>query len=803
MALAKSQVQVSIISQLGGNFGAAFQQADKRLQGLSKSVADASKAVANVDAFRKQADAVKQAGYTWQAAKAKADQLRDAIAAQGAPTRKQTTELNQLERAAERAGTKLAQQREKLAEMGRELAKAGVNTGKLTAEQQRLVAELDKAKAAHDRAEASLARQQRIVSAMGSTWKAISGAAAGVTAAGAVLAGPTKKAMTYDERLSYMADTAAAGQGPQAYKQAKTEISNAVDAALKAGGGKRDDVAAALNTMVASGKFDYQEALTKLTDVARTAFASGASSDDVAKTAIALKSFGINDLGKGFDQIMRAGQLGGFELKDMAKSLPNQLALARGSGYAGLGGLADILALNQVAMRTAGNPDEAGNNVVNLLQKLTGTDFTKNMNKEVTPMKGDPTAPGKKGAVAFDWTAYMIRQREQGVSAVEAFAQIADRQVANDARYKELQKRLAKAGTDDEKRTTLSAMSEIAVGSNVGQLIHDRQALMAGLAALYGREEMKGLREGIGSKSDGAVAQSSANVMGETWAQAIRTGNTLARANEQAYNELSGPLGSVLQAANGLADRFPVLTTGAYAAGTALSALAAGIAGSAIWGLITKGGAGAAAGAAGAGAAGAAGAAGGAGAAASAAGLFGTAMKAAGPLAGAVALANSTTKEEDAILAKSAEKERAKMAELRAKYGQETLEKAYKEKAPWYQFGGVNNARPDRVEGWVNEYMADRKKALPGAPTQGPGLSEKVLESSTAASSAAKAASDAATAAQNRPNVTQNNSYSVTIQAAPEAGALEFSQQFERAMRERDRKAAADLRGSFMAQPKF
>ena len=426
MALAKSQVQVSINAGLGQGFSAAFQTADARLVGLRKTASDTAKTLGNIDAYRKQQDAVNQTKQVWQSAREKAKQFSDAIKAQGAPTKAQVRELAALEKTANRAGEAYGKQRVKLAEMGRELQRTGVNTAKLGSEYERLTSKMAAADAKQLQMEKSLQRQQRIVSAMGGTWQTVAKSAASVTAAGAVLAGPTRKALTYDEQVSYMADTATGGDGPQAYQANKTAISNAIDAALKAGGGKREDAAAALNTMIASGKFTMPEALAQLKDVTRTAFASGASANDTAQLGIALKNFGITDLAKGFDQAMRSGQLGGFELKDMAKSLPSQLAYARAAGYSGHGDLSKLLALNQAAMSTAGTPDEAGNNVINALQKYSSRELQDRLAKAIKPSAGDPTAPGKKGKMEFDWSGYMMQQRERGIDTARAMTALID-----------------------------------------------------------------------------------------------------------------------------------------------------------------------------------------------------------------------------------------------------------------------------------------------------------------------------------------------------------------------------------------
>ena len=82
--------------------------------------------------------------------------------------------------------------------------------------------------------------------------------------------------------------------------------------------------------------------------------------------------------------------------------------------------------MNQVAMKTAGTADEAGNNVVNLLAKLSSREFSKSISDAVIAQSGDPTKSDgkKKPKQVFDWNTYAIQQREQGVYGVEAFVKL-------------------------------------------------------------------------------------------------------------------------------------------------------------------------------------------------------------------------------------------------------------------------------------------------------------------------------------------------------------------------------------------
>ena len=810
MALAKSQVQVSINAGLGQGFSAAFQTADARLVGLRKTASDTAKTLGNIDAYRKQQDAVNQTKQVWQSAREKAKQFSDAIKAQGAPTKAQVRELAALEKTANRAGEAYGKQRVKLAEMGRELQRTGVNTAKLGSEYERLTSKMAAADAKQLQMEKSLQRQQRIVSAMGGTWQTVAKSAASVTAAGAVLAGPTRKALTYDQQLSYAADTATAGAGREAYQSNKKAISDGIDAAIKGGGGKREDAGEALNTMISSGAFDsVNEALAMLGDVVKTAHAAGASASQIAEIAVALKSFGITDMNTAFSMAMKAGQVGGFELKNMAEHLPSQLALAKQSGYAGINDYGKILALNQAARKTAGRPDEAGNNVINLLQKMSADEMNTRMAKHIKPRAGDAVTTNSKGKKTFDWTGHLVKSKEQGIDAVGAMTILAEREVEGDKRYQELKKKLGIAKNDKEFAATLGEMSkamfDIVKGGKMGEFFADRQALLGALAAVYHKDYMKKVEaEASPENAKGTIEQSSANIRDETWSRAIDTQNALNRANEQAYNALQGPMGKVLEFTNGLATAYPNLTASVYGATTALTALAAAVG---VWGIAGKvlGGGGAAAAAGAAGAAATSGAASTA-TATGAAGVASTAARLAGPMAMLTGVANMTTNDEDEELRTG----KQRRAALVAQHGQATVDEARKKYKPWYQFGSY--ASED--EKWVAQLQAEKAKtgatpatapaAVPGQQTQAVQnpLADKVLESSTAAAEAAKAAGEAATAAQNRPNVTQNNTYQVTVQATQQdpAGIVAL---FDQTMRQRDREKNAELRASMMGNPRY
>ncbi|BBI66804.1 hypothetical protein PKHYL_09950 [Psychrobacter sp. KH172YL61] len=219
----------------------------------------------------------------------------------------------------------------------------------------------------------------------------------GAVAAGAIVNSQIKPARTYDEQLARTSGTATYGKGMTVAdrKLVKVELDKTVMSAVRSGGGTREGALEAADTLIASGAYDLASVKQVLGVTQRASFVSGATAPDAAAVTLQLKNFGLdpNQISLGQDIAVAGGQLGGFEYDTMAQYLSRQLPLAKAAGYGGVDGLKKIVALNQVAINTAGNQDEAGNNVVNLLQKISSREFSKQINKQIEPQAGDPQLP--------------------------------------------------------------------------------------------------------------------------------------------------------------------------------------------------------------------------------------------------------------------------------------------------------------------------------------------------------------------------------------------------------------------------
>ncbi|WP_374406545.1 phage tail tape measure protein [Pelagerythrobacter sp.] len=137
-----------------------------------------------------------------------------------------------------------------------------------------------------------------------------------------------------------------------------------------------------------------------------------------------------------FDIMAAAGNEGGFEVADMARHFPSLTAQMQALGEKGTPAVADLSAALQVAMHTAGNADEAGNNIKNLLAKINAP----------------ATIRAFKKNFGVDLPAAMQRLQEQGYGSLEAIALLTKQATGGDM------KRLGFAFEDMQARQGIMAL---------------------------------------------------------------------------------------------------------------------------------------------------------------------------------------------------------------------------------------------------------------------------------------------------------------------------------------------------------
>ncbi|MFC2363213.1 MAG: phage tail tape measure protein [Haemophilus parainfluenzae] len=432
--------------------------------------------------------------------------------------------------------------------------------------------ELDRAAIATKRRIAELNAEMGKVSMgqrLGNIGRGVAGLVAGGTAAGMVLAQPMKKQMDYDRSLAMTANTAFAERDVAGRITGKSELNNAVKSAVEIGGGTKEDALGALDTMLASGAVKADTAMKLLPTLQKGATATGASTDDLAKIAIsAMQQFDIGEdkIGEVLDKAVAAGQAGNFELADMARWLPQQMAAGKSAGLKGMSGFEALLVANQQARVTAGTSDEAGNNLVNLLAKLTSKETSDRFRK--LDIKGKD---GKDHGV--DFIASMEAQKKKGKNSIEAFMSIMDQVIGQDGKYQALQKKLKSAKKEDQAQV-LNEMTNLVEGTAIGQIISDRQALMALLGIRNNVSLGKEVKESL-DKSEGAVDTSHAVIKDTNSYKVEDAKNNVDFAQMQGMKGFNDALGDVSVKIAEYAKAYPDLTGKIVTAGTVVASLSA------------------------------------------------------------------------------------------------------------------------------------------------------------------------------------------------------------------------------------
>jgi hypothetical protein len=433
-------------------------------------------------------------------------------------------------------------------------------------------------------------RLERAWNRTGAVLKGIGSGMAAWQAAKYVLSGPLQQSQNYGLALARAGNTAFSDRDEAGWRAGVKDLDATVVSSLRTGGGTRDDVLAALNEMLASGKVSPGQAKTALPLVAKYATASGASAVDLSQIVVRALQAGFKeaDVGRLLDMALVAGQKGGFELKDMASWLPKLMAAGQQSGLRGFEGYARILASAEASLTTAGSKDEAGNNLLNLLAKINSADTARDAQK-----------------LGIDLPGTLAAARGKGMNSLDAFVGLVDKIASVDPRMAKVRKDTASA-TGAERKAMLESQADILQGSAIGKIVQDRQALLALVAEMNQRGYIKEIMGAVNGANGQFGATNFDRIASTPAFQVQRQENEKLIAQDRALLDVNSSLGRLASATTGLYQKYPGFSTVVEAAKLAISTLAAAAGAAAgalaIFGLAGKGGA----------AAGAAGAAGGA-----------------------------------------------------------------------------------------------------------------------------------------------------------------------------------------------
>ncbi|PTR08911.1 MULTISPECIES: phage tail tape measure protein [unclassified Novosphingobium] len=259
--------------------------------------------------------------------------------------------------------------KKEMQELDKEIAKGTGNTEELTAKQRNLASQLERVNAQIDRQKAinTFNANTNRIGQRGEQLKSAGTdnmlGAAGL-ATPLVLAG--KAAMDFS---SGMVDIAQKANLTQAQTDAMAQgILRAAEAAHQMPEAMRQGVDA-----LSGFGIDPREAMQMISPIGRLGTAMKVDIADGAAAASAnLQNLkvGLLDTGKALDIMAAGGNVGAFEVKDMARYFPSLTAQAQALGQSGLGAVADLTAALEIARRGAGTSEEAATNITNLLSKI-------------------------------------------------------------------------------------------------------------------------------------------------------------------------------------------------------------------------------------------------------------------------------------------------------------------------------------------------------------------------------------------------------------------------------------------------
>jgi hypothetical protein len=398
------------------------------------------------------------------------------------------------------------------------------------------------------------------------------GVAAGGAAGAYALDRVTRAPMEYSLRLAHIANTAYADRDVAGRRQGRNLLDSAINASVRTGGGTRDDAAATLDSLIASGVVPPEVAMRLLPTLMRASTASNAPAAELGNIALrGMQSFGLSldQVPEALNMAMAAGQAGGFELRDMSRWLPQAMAAGKLSGLTGMEGLRRLLASMQAQVVVAGSRDEAGNNLINLLAKVSSRDTALDFEKQ-----------------GIDLPGRLARDRARGVNSLDSFVGLVDEVVGKDPRFAALSKQLAAEKDTGRETEATEAMRAIFQGAGIGNVVQDRQALMALVAEVNNRKYIQDVMAKTRTNT-GAIGTSFDVVSEELAFKRQQALNEAAIGAQTALDKVSPALGAVAETATAAAQAMPNLTAVVMGATGALVAFTAALGAAGLVGMLT------------------------------------------------------------------------------------------------------------------------------------------------------------------------------------------------------------------------
>ncbi|KQK67639.1 hypothetical protein AOX58_10725 [Acinetobacter baumannii] len=397
-----------------------------------------------------------------------------------------------------------------------------------------------------------------------SLWQKGSAIGGAVIGAGYALQQPIKRTVDYDRDLHYAAQTFA--DRPEDWGPAKKWINTIVTGNAINGGVTRNDAFLAMETLIADGSYSQGSDLNKNKaalakahyDAARSALASGGEMLDFANVGLTARKRGLDE--KYVQAMVIQGDAeGSMRAKDLAKVINPQLGLLPKDPANNARSVAQLVALNEVAMTTAGDANDAGTNVKNLISKLSSSDTSKRLAKEYD----------------IDLAKRTALDKGKGKTSLDTFLDIAEEIISKNPEMQRVKANLAKAKNNQETQAIWESQKGVFEQSGLAEIMPDMQSLLALVAATNNRKLMEQITQNALNKGVGTLdlkANYNKTQLASVGINAFDV--TRQNAEYQTLQDSTKLLGEMGQKVAEVTNKYPELITAMGATELALKALA-------------------------------------------------------------------------------------------------------------------------------------------------------------------------------------------------------------------------------------
>lgn len=360
--------------------------------------------------------------------------------------------------------------------MASAMAKPISNIGALRGQYDRLGQTMDQLRRKQDQLTASIARGDQLKNQRKELRSDAMETVGTALAIGAPVVSSVKIASSFEDAVKDIAIT-----GDMNSKEELQLGKTIRESALRYNQGQLD-IAKGVGVLVAEG-MDPAKAEKQSGLLAKSATATRASFEDLARMNVSFDLLGVKDMELAYNQAAKAGKQGSFELKDMAKWFPALGGMVKSLGITGNEAVVNMASRLQIARRTAGSNDEAANNFKNFLSKLTSPDTQKDFEKIGIDLGASLQRSAKDGLDPIEAGVSIIMARmKQAAPGAAAEMQKLSTELANI-------KDPAQRAAEMERRKGF--IENLGQRAGLGEMFQDMQAMSYLLAELQNRGDLK------------------------------------------------------------------------------------------------------------------------------------------------------------------------------------------------------------------------------------------------------------------------------------------------------------------------